>query len=71
MAAKFSSTPVAGEFTGSPLHIPWIMLCTNGERWCGWVRTANSARDFVTLAADRRVHEASCKGGLILATRMP
>ena len=65
MTARFSPAPVDGAFTGQPLHIPWVLLCTNGERWCGWVRTANSQRDFVALAADRRVHESSCRGGLI------
>lgn len=73
MSVRITPTPqreADDEFVGQPLHIPWVLFCTNGERWCGWQRTANSSKEFVLLAADRRVHESSCKGGLILATSL-
>ena len=63
--------PAEGEWVGRPIRIPYILFCTNGERWCGWQRTANSRRQFLDLAADRRRHETVCKGGLIAATVMP
>lgn len=63
--------PAEDDFVGRPIMLPYALLCTHGERWCGWVRTANSQKDFVTHAADRRVHELSCKGGIVPATRMP
>lgn len=66
-----SPAPRDGDVVGRPLHLPFLLLCSHGERWCGWKRTANSQQGFVTHAADRRVHELSCRGGIIPATRMP
>jgi len=70
MATRLSSRPVPGAVTGAPVHIPFVLFCTQGERWCGWQRTANSQREFLLLAADRRVHEAACLGGLVAATSL-
>ena len=67
MATRLSSRPAPGEFTGAPLRIPFVLFCTQGERWCGWQRTANSRGEFAVLAMDRRQHEAGCRGGLVLA----
>jgi hypothetical protein len=74
MTVRITPNPVRqadDEFVGLPLHIPWVLLCTHGERWCGWHRIANSPEKFVLYAADRRVHESSCRGGIVPVTRMP
>lgn len=69
MAVRLSQHPEPGEFTGAPVRIPFVLFCTQGgERWCGWVRVANSAAEFTALAADRRTHEMSCLGGLVRGT---
>jgi hypothetical protein len=51
---------------GSPLHLPYVMLCTQGERFCGKTWTANTDRDLPVMLAERRTHEATCQGGLII-----
>lgn len=68
MGVRLSQRPEPGEFTGAPVRVPFVLFCTQTERWCGWVRTANSAEEFTALAADRRTHEMSCQGGLVRAT---
>jgi hypothetical protein len=62
------SSLLPGQVLGAPIRLPRIMLCTQGERWCGWVRTANDRRQLAELMAERRRHEENCRGGLILAT---
>jgi hypothetical protein len=56
-----------GQVVGPPIRIPFIMLCHQGERWCGWVKVANTRRQLPELMAERRRHHEGCLGGLILA----
>jgi hypothetical protein len=56
-----------GQVIGRPIRIPFVMLCHQGERWCGWVRVANTRRALPELLAERRQHHETCLGGLILA----
>lgn len=61
------------DFVGRPVRFPHIMLCTAaepGHRSCGRTWVANSEPDFLIKAAERRDHEAACKGGLIAASSM-
>jgi hypothetical protein len=60
-----------GQVVGKPMRIPAILLCTQGERFCGRTWVANTARELPEKLADRRVHEASCQGGLIVAGAQP
>jgi hypothetical protein len=53
---------------GKPIHFPYLMFCTMGERFCGRVWTAKDEADLLLKTATRREHEATCNGGLILAT---
>jgi hypothetical protein len=56
---------------GKPVHLPAVLLCQAappGQRPCGRVWTANTERQFVEKAAERREHERTCNGGLIVAT---
>jgi hypothetical protein len=62
------STALPGSIIGRPIRLPHVMLCTQGERWCGWVRCANDRHQLVVLMAERRSHEEKCGGGLIIAT---
>jgi len=57
-----------GQVAGPPIRLPFVLLCHEGQRWCGWQRTANSKRQFTELLAERRHHAETCLGGLILAT---
>lgn len=70
-AVTYTSDPAAaaaaGQIIGKPIRLPYIMLCTQGERFCGWVRTANNRRQLAEMMKERRVHEDGCRGGLILA----
>jgi hypothetical protein len=71
MAVKVTSDPSAelpGNVVGAPLRIPAILLCTQGERFCGATWVANTARDLPDRLAERRRHEATCGGGLIAVT---
>lgn len=63
------STAMPGQIVGAPMRLPAILLCTQGERWCGKVWTANDRHQLVDLLAERRGHEDGCAGGLIIATR--
>lgn len=66
------STVLPGQIVGAPIRIPHIMLChaaPPGGRWCGWVRVANSRQQLVELMAERREHEETCQGGLIVTGR--
>ena len=70
MAVKVTSNPsgeLPGSVIGRPIRLPHIMLCTQGERHCGRAWTANTEPDLVLKMAERREHEASCRGGLIVA----
>lgn len=62
------STALPGQAVGAPVHLPYILLCNQGERWCGWVRTANTQKQFLEYAADKRRHEEHCQGGLIVVS---
>ena len=66
LTANPSSHAEAGEFIGRPVRLPHVMLCGQGERFCGKVWTANTPRQLAEMAAERRTHEAGCQGGLIL-----
>ena len=69
MTGRVTSNPSAelpGDVIGKPIRLPHVLCCTNGERHCKWVRVANSAPQLVELMAERRLHEASCRGGLIV-----
>lgn len=55
---------------GRPIRFPYFMLCTMGERFCGKRWTARDEADLLLREAERREHEATCKGGLIVATGM-
>jgi hypothetical protein len=56
---------------GRPVRIPYIMLCTHGERFCGKTWVANHRRDLPDRLAERRKHEEICAGGLIVAAKGP
>lgn len=48
---------------------PQILLCQAagpGQRPCGKVWTANNTHQYAEMAAERRKHEETCKGGLIV-----
>jgi hypothetical protein len=64
------SAEIPGSFIGRPVRLPAVLLCTMGERFCGRVWTANTQEQFLLKSAERREHEAVCKGGLIAATGM-
>lgn len=73
MTVRYTDRPsqaLPGEIVGAPVRLPHIMLCQAGgpgSRFCGWLRTANTPRQFAEYAAQRRDHERACKGGLIVA----
>jgi hypothetical protein len=59
------------EFVGRPvMGWPHIMLCTAGEpgaRPCGKTWVAKDELDYLKKTAERREHEVTCRGGLIVA----
>ena len=55
-----------GQVLGAPVRLPAFMCCTSGEIFCGRTWTANSQREFVEKAAEKRRHEENCAGGLIV-----
>ena len=61
------STRPPDSFVGAPVRLPHIMLCGRG---CKRTWSANTQRQFIEMAAERRDHERTCKGGLIVATGM-
>jgi hypothetical protein len=70
MPVTVTSTPEAampGQVVGAPIRLPYVLLCTQGERWCGKHWTANSRPALAELMAERRKHENGCMGGLIVA----
>jgi hypothetical protein len=60
------ATALPGQVVGRPMGIPAILLCTQGERFCGHTWVANSRRDLPEKLAERRKHEENCLGGLIV-----
>lgn len=70
MPTAYSTSPslaLPGQVVGQPItHLPWVFLCCNGERFCGWARVANDRRQVVEIAAEKRTHEEICLGGLIV-----
>jgi len=66
---KVTSNPsgaLPGEVVGRPIRLPAVLLCTNGERFCGKTWTANSQWQLTAAMKERRAHEQSCRGGLIV-----
>ena len=70
MSVHVTATPASelpGSVIGKPISFPHFMLCTmGGERPCGKRWTARDETDFLLKMAERREHEATCKGGLII-----
>lgn len=69
MAVTVTSRPSEAEIgsvVGAPLRLPCVLLCTQGERFCGAAWTANTAHELAERMAERRAHETGCLGGLIL-----
>lgn len=60
------SAELPGSVIGKPIRLPAVLLCTMGERFCGKTWTANTQEQFLLKSAERREHEATCKGGLIV-----
>jgi hypothetical protein len=69
MATRYTEAPseaLPGEVVGQPIRLPAVLVCTQGERHCGWARMANTRDQFIKYAAERRDHEMKCNGGLIV-----
>jgi len=70
MATTYTANPsgiLPGQVVGTPItHLPWIFLCCQGERHCGWVKVANTPKQVVEVMAAKRRHEEGCQGGLIV-----
>jgi hypothetical protein len=73
VAVTVTANPAAarppGSVIGRPIRLPHVMLCTEGERWCGRWWTASTRRALAEKLAERRTHEETCNGGLILTFR--
>lgn len=55
------------QIIGKPYsHLPAVLLCTQGERFCGWRRTAKTEAEILIYSGEKREHEAGCQGGLII-----
>ena len=54
------------QVVGAPVRLPAILCCTSGEVFCGKTWTANTQKQFVEKAAEKRRHEQNCQGGLIV-----
>lgn len=73
MSVYFTESPssvLPGEAVGQPIRLPAVLICqaaAPGRRWCGKSWVANNARQYVEKAAERRDHEQTCEGGLIIA----
>jgi hypothetical protein len=70
MSVKVTSNPSAelpGTVIGKPVRLPHIMMCTQGERFCGRYWVASTQRELPVKMAERRRHEQGCAGGLIVA----
>lgn len=71
MPVRYTENPSAtipGEVVGAPVRIPALLMCSGkpGRRPCGWMRTANTPQQYAEYALERRKHEETCKGGLIV-----
>lgn len=70
MVTTYTTNPseaVPGQIVGAPItHFPHVMLCTQGEVYCGWSRVAKDPRDLVEVMAAKRRHEENCGGGLVV-----
>jgi hypothetical protein len=62
------SSVVPGQVVGAPIRVPYLLLCTQGERWCGTHWAANTRRQLVQSLSSRRDHESKCNGGIVLAS---
>jgi hypothetical protein len=62
------SSELPGSVIGQAIRLPYIMLCTNGERFCGATWVANTERELPERLLQRRQHEDNCRGGLIIPT---
>jgi hypothetical protein len=75
MPVRLSTSPdsepidYSRSFVGRPIRFPYIMLCSAGDtgRACGKTWVAKDELDLLKKTAERRDHEATCKGGLIIA----
>ena len=63
------SGELPGTVIGRPYSLPAFLMCTMGERFCGKRWTARTETEFLLMSAERREHEADCRGGLIVAGR--
>ena len=61
-----SMTAGPGDVMGAPVRLPAVLCCTSGEVFCGRTWVANTQRQFVERAAEKRRHEENCGGGLIV-----
>jgi hypothetical protein len=71
MPASVTANPASalpGQVVGKPIRLPYVMLCTQGERFCGKTWVANVSREIPEKLAERRKHEQDCAGGLIVGT---
>jgi hypothetical protein len=57
------STARPGDVIGRPIRVPAILLCTQGERFCGRIWVANTRMELPGKLAERRDHEARCAAG--------
>jgi hypothetical protein len=60
------STALPGQVVGAGIRLPAVLCCTSGEIFCGKTWVANTHRQFVEKAAEKRRHEEACGGGLIV-----
>lgn len=70
MAVRVTSNPsgeLPGSVIGRPMRLPAILMCTQGERFCGAKWTANTEHELVLALSARRDHETACRGALIVA----
>lgn len=73
MSVRVTANPSAelpGSVIGRPVRLPAFLFCTMGERQCGKRWAAQTETEYLLKCAERREHEATCKGGLIVATGM-
>lgn len=72
MPVHYTENP-SGELgiVGAAIRLPHFMMCqariAEGQKPCGRTWTANTPKQFAEMAAERRKHELTCKGGLIVA----
>lgn len=72
MSVRVTANPsgeLPGSVIGRPYSLPAFLMCTMGERFCGKRWTARTETEFLLMSAERREHEADCRGGLIVPGR--